>query len=220
MDERLRKFDCLVKAAQGPALKLLLLLAMPLWAADTTNSLPEPIPALLPPREEIPPGFWEQHGLWVILVAGILVCLLAVALWWLTLPKAVVPMPPAEAARRALEPLRSRPEDGLLLSQVSQVLRRYIMAAFGMPEAELTTSEFCQAIDANTKIEPVLAADLGQFLRGCDELKFAPAAARPPAAAVDRALEFIERAEARLRALREVSAPAPAGSPESESSIR
>ena len=39
--------------------------------ADTNLPEVEAIPPLYPPRPEIPPGFWEQHGVAVI-VAGVL----------------------------------------------------------------------------------------------------------------------------------------------------
>ena len=225
MDDRFRKAEGAVKATRGFVFQWLGLGIASSWAADTstntnTNALADPIPALLPPREEIPPGFWEQHGLWVIVlsIAGLL--LLGAIVWWLLLPRKTVPVPPAEAARRALEPLRSRAEDGLLLSQVSQVLRRYILAAFGMPEAELTTTEFCQAITAAARIEPGLAAEVGRFLRDCDALKFAPRAAFPPSGAVKRALEFIDRAEIQLAAMREMAEAVPAAKQEGERSSR
>jgi hypothetical protein len=186
---------------------------------ELTNAAAETIPTLRPPRGEIPAGFWEQHGLLVVLVSVGCLLLVAAAVWWITRPKALDLLSPAEQARRALEPLRSRSEDGLVLSQVSQILRRYFLAAFGMAKAELTTTEFQRAIEANDQVEPALASDLNQFLRNCDQRKFAPGATQPACGAVDRALEFIVRAETRLTVLREPSGSAPVTTTKKESAV-
>jgi hypothetical protein len=177
-----------------------------LWAAESTVT--EEIPALQPPREEIPPTFWEQHGMWVVLLAVGGLALAAVAIWWFSRSRPSVPLPPAEQARQALEPLRRQPEDGLVLSRVSQVLRRYVIAAFGMPPGEVTTSEFCRALEENLRVGPELTAQLGEFLRVCDQRKFAPSVPQQTTGAVDRALELIAGAEARLAELRQVAEPA------------
>ena len=120
-----------------------------LLAQTPTNALP----ALAPPYGEIPPTFWERHGT-VILVAGIaLIALAVLILWKLFQPKPPVILPPEVLAREALSKLLDQPEDGRLLSNVSQILRRYVIAAFELPAAELTTTEFCAALAASEKID-------------------------------------------------------------------
>ena len=159
-------------------------LALGLWllppnSAAATNSLDRThIPPLRPPHAEIPPTFWEQYGLWVILGGLLLLALVCAVVWFLTRPKPPVIVPPEVQARQALEPLRQQPEDGVLLSRVSQILRHYVAAAFDLPPGELTTTEFCRAIAGHAEIGPELSAALSDFLRQCDQRKFSPL---PPA---------------------------------------
>jgi hypothetical protein len=173
-----------------------------LFLADCANGADEPIPQLRPPRGEIPPTFWEQYGVWVWAGGALLAVLAGIVTWYLRRPKPAVIVPPDVAARLALEPLRTKAEDGALLSRVSQVLRRYFAAAFAMEPGELTTTEFCAAIAGNAQIGRELAAGLSDFLRRCDERKFAPNASGPPLEAAAKALRFIDLAEARLATLR------------------
>jgi len=159
--------------------------ALPLPAASLIST--NDIPPLRPPHAEIPPTFWEQYGLWVILCGVLVLGLVCVAAWFLTRPKPPVIVPPEVQARQALEPLRQQPEDGALLSRLSQILRRYVIAAFDLPPGELTTTEFCRAIAGHDPVGPDLSATLSEFFRQCDQRKFAPPPApAPPFGAVAR----------------------------------
>jgi hypothetical protein len=188
---------------------LLLFLPCGLWAS--TNFLePSDIPRLRPPRGELPPTFWEQHGLVVAAGSVIFLILLGFLVWYLSRPKPPVAVPPCVLARQALEPLRRQPENGAVLSRVSQVLRRYVAAAFELEPGELTTSEFCRGLEKQERVGTELAAALSDFLRRGDEHKFKPANLAPsgPLRAVERALQLVDQVEARLAHLRQESAPA------------
>ena len=182
----------------------LLVPVLTLPASDPTA--PDDIPPLRPPHAEIPPTFWEQHSVLVILLAALLLALVCVAVWFLTRPKPPMIVPPDVQARQALEPLRRQPEDGLLLSRVSQVLRHYVAAAFNLPPGELTTAEFCRAIAGHAQIGPDLSAALSDFLRLCDQDKFSPPAPVPPLNAVAQALKLIDQSQARLAVLAQAAA--------------
>ena len=184
------------------ALTLWLRAAQSSFAAATNAPGPEEIPLLRPPHAEMPPAFWEQHGLWVILVGVLLLALVGTAAWFLLRPKPLAVVPPEIQARQALEPLRPQPEDGPLLSRVSQVLRHYVAAAFDLPPEELTTAEFCRAMASHAQVGPELSAALGEFFRQCDQRKFAPPVPAPPLGAVTQALKLIELGEARRAQLR------------------
>ena len=132
-----------------------------------------------------------------------LLCLPMSLLAWLLLrPKPPATVPSEVRARQELEPLRHQPEDGALLSRVSQVLRHYVTAAFDLPPGELTTTEFCRVIANHAPVGPELSAALGEFLRLCDRDKFSPPAPAPPFGAVAQALKLIEIAEGRRAQLR------------------
>ena len=180
---------------------LLLFAAQQLFAAVTNPPSPDAIPSLRPPHAEIPPTFWEQHGLWVVVVGILLLALVGAAVWLLTRPKPPVVVPPEVQAREALEPLRQQPEDGGLLSRVSQILRHYVTAAFGLPPGELTTAEFCQAIAGHAGIGPELSAALSEFLHQCDQRKFSPTAPVPPLNPVAEAIKLIDQAQTRRLAI-------------------
>jgi hypothetical protein len=182
---------------------MLLPLAMPVSAQENavTNSMEE-IPPLRPPRDPLPPTFWEvrQRTVMLATAAGVLVILAIVFL--LMRPRRVLPTPPEVVARQALERWRPAPEEGLLLSRVSQILRQYLKSAFDLAPGESTTAEFCGEIAANERIGLELANAISTFLRRCDERKFARAGPAPELGAVARAFQLIDVAETRRAVLR------------------
>ena len=166
------------------------------------------IPPLAPPLPEIPPTLWEQFGwtLWILVPLALAVTALVIALWRRPRQPPTLSAPAAQA-RAALAALQSRPEDGATLSQISQVLRRYLVTAFWLRPEEMTTAEFCATLTTHAKVGPELSAALGEFLRRCDERKFSPAANPAPSGAVNRALQLVELAEARRAWLRTTDTP-------------
>ena len=208
-----------MKKRSGPSLlvilvssfSLLLFSSLPLAAANFPA--PDDLPPLRPPRGEIPPTFWEQNRPWVTIGGALLLGLAGTAVWWLRRPRPAVIVPPEVQARQALEPLREQPEDGAVLSRISQTLRRYVGAAFGLPPGEMTTADFCRAIAGHERLGTELSATLGDFLRSCDERKFAPPAPMPALGAAARALKLVELAEARRAQLRQADQAQPAPPP-------
>ena len=149
---------------------LIIFSALSVSAQTPTN----PLPPLSPACPEIPPTFWEQHGTAILAGSVALIALAAVILWKLLQPEPAIVLPPEIVAREALVQLQRRPEDGKALSEISQILRRYVVAAFDLSAAELTTAEFCAALSASDRIGRELAQTISGFLRECDERKFAP----------------------------------------------
>ena len=105
----------------------------------------EDIPALRPARLEIPPTLWEQHGVLLVALGIVGLAVLAATIWWLLQPKPTVPVPIEIQTRRELERLGQLPENGTTISQVSQVLKRYVAVAFELSAGEMTTGEFSRA---------------------------------------------------------------------------
>ena len=185
---------------------LALLAAQTPLLATSKRPAPDTIPPLRPPLGEIPPTFLEQHSLLVIFLGVLLLALLGVVVWWLSRPRPAAVVRPETQARQALEPLREQPEDGAVLSRISQILRRYVGAAIGLPQGELTTADFCRTIADNGRLGPELSGTLGDFLQKCDEHKFAPPVPRPALGAVACALKIIEVAEVRCAQSRQIEA--------------
>jgi hypothetical protein len=173
------------------AFLLLAFTGLSLFAQASTNALP----ALAPPYGEIPPTFWEQHGTMILVVGMAVIALAVLILWKIFRPKPPVILPPEVLAREALTKLLRQPEDGKLLSNVSQILRRYVTAAFELPAAELTTTEFCAALAASVKVGTEPAQTISDFLRACDERKFSTSPAAAPLNAATRALELVALTE-------------------------
>lgn len=169
----------------------------------------EELPKLRPPKAEIPPTFWEQHGATVMVLVPVGLLLVAVGLWLLLRPKPPVPLPPEVRARTALEALLQAPEDGQVLSRVSQILRRYVQAVFALPPGEPTTAEFCQCMAGRKDIGEELSGALADFLRRCDARKFAQTNPGTPLGAAARALELVAQGEARRAVLRAQAAGRP-----------
>jgi len=169
-----------------------LFLPLAVIGADT-NALPP----LAPAAPEIPPSFWDQHKMAVIIGAIIFLALAILAVWKIVRPKSAPVLPPGKVARDMLARLQSLPEDGKLLSETSQILRRHVGAVFDFPGGEMTTTEFSVALAANASVGPQLADALSSFLRACDKDKFVAKNEAPLLNAVRRALQLVEQIERR-----------------------
>jgi hypothetical protein len=164
-------------------------------AAQTspTNALP----ALAPAYGEMLPTFWERHGTALLAGSFLLLALAGGAAWIISRPKPPVNAPPEVLARARLAKLLGQPENGSVLSEISQTLRRYLLAAFGYPPGEWTTSEFSAALAGNEKAGKELAQAVSGFLRECDLRKFSTTNESAPLNAAGRALELIAQVEQR-----------------------
>lgn len=179
------------KRAIAGGLAWLLLSACAAPAQFATNALP----ALAPPYGPIPPSFWQQHRLAVILaVLALLIIAAFILKIWLRPTKPVI-RTPGERARAALARLEKLPENGTVLSSVSQTLRHYAAESFGLPGGELTTADFVSALAQSDKMSAALREKLAAFLHECDARKFSPVTGRPPLNAAARALELVAQTE-------------------------
>jgi hypothetical protein len=184
---------------------ILAFVAYPAFAATNISAGDDQLAKLRPPRAEIPPTFWERYNIWIIIGSLVFLAFVGIIVWIVTRPKPPIIVPAEVRAKQALELLSSKPEDGLVLSQVSQVLRRYVAEAFALPPGELTTAEFCRLIASNERIGPELAGTISEFLHQCDERKFMPTPPNTPMTAIATALKLVETAQARLAELRRQS---------------
>ena len=169
------------------------------------------LPPHSPPAytEIMQPTFWERYGT-KMLIGGLEYAALAgVLAWVICRPRPPMIVPPNVQAREALKKLLPQPENGEVLSEVSQILRRYVVAAFKFPPGEMTTGEFSAALARNKQIGAELAQDIPSFLRQCDEWKFSTADPSQPINAVQRALELISRVEIRRQASPVYAQPPP-----------
>jgi hypothetical protein len=164
----------------------------------------EEIPPLKPPLGEIPPEVWEEHGAAMVTGGVLTLAAISAAVWFAFRPRPVDPIPPETQARKELESLKGQAQTGKLLSSVSRVTRNYLRRAFELPSAELTTTEFCQQLEKEERVGPVLGATAQKFLKHCDELKFSPAPPPRPFDAVAESLMLVEQGQARLTEARRI----------------
>jgi hypothetical protein len=176
---------------------------VPLGAQSATDSLP----ALAPPYGELPPSFWQQHQTTIIITSFALLAFALLFLKLLLRPVRPVNLPPDAVARQALAGMQNQPEDGKILSAVSQALRRYVAEKFDLPAGGLTTAEFCVLIAGNKSLDAELAGAISGFLRECDVRKFSPAISAAPLDAATRALELVALAEQRVAERKAVALP-------------
>jgi hypothetical protein len=149
---------------QSPALKL-----------GPTATPPVAIRDIAPPIDVFP------YPLWVIILAGcVAAAVLGVLIWllvrWLRRPPKVPPPLPREVALRALEQLKSQVrvmEPYAFSIAVSDVLRAYVGAAYGLHAPRQTSPEFLAAISGYEKFTDADRSLLAGFLERCDLIKFA-----------------------------------------------
>jgi hypothetical protein len=193
-----------VGCSMFPLAIVFLAAALPLHG-QTNASATNTLSALLPPYGELPPTFWEQHATSIV-VAGLgVIALVAFGLWLFFRPKPKIIIPPEVQARQTLERLRQQPEDGVVLSRVSQVVRNYFIMAFQLALGEFTTAEFSRALSGHEQIGAELSTAVADFLRDCDARKFSTATALVPLDAANQALKLVEQAEQRRAQLRQLA---------------
>lgn len=192
-----------------PHFTILLLLVSTSHAPAASLGPQEEKLVLSPPHAEIPPTFWEQYGVWTIVSGFLLLALLVLIVAWKLRPKPPVVVPIEVQTRKELELLRQQPRNGLTLSEISRALRHYFICAFDLPAGEMTTTEFREVLSQTGKAGPDLANQTIDFLRRCDESKFAPDASPENTAAADQALALLEAGELRRKTLREAAASKP-----------
>ena len=159
---------------------------LPAFASILAN-----IPDLRPPRGLMPPSWWDQNG-WqtgcLFAVLGLLFLLLALQ----RRHRPAVPEPsPFESAQQILETWRERPEDGMLVQEVSRLVRRQVITVFNLPGDELTTDEILLALKADSRATTELVGALGTFLRACEAYEFAPDPPQTPGGVVARAMALL-----------------------------
>jgi hypothetical protein len=169
--------------------------------SETTNA---PL-KLLPPLDELPPTFWEQNESAILFAGFGSIALVAFGLCFIFRSKPKTINSPEAQAREALENLRQQPEDGAVLSRVSQVVRNYFSAAFQLTPGELTTTEFILEISTNGKIAAELSTAAANLLRESDARKFSTSANSVKLDAVNRALALVEQAEQRRAQFRQMT---------------
>ena len=164
------------------------------WPASAQTNEP---PALVPAYGEITTPFWEEYQVALIVGGAVVVAYVLFVLKMMLRLEIPVILPAEVVARQSLLKLQDQPEDGTVLSAVSQILRCFVSETFHLPDRELTTAEFCADIEANLQIGAELAGATASFLHECDARKFSPTHATAPLNAVKRALELVERIEKR-----------------------
>ncbi len=162
---------------------------------------------LAPPRDPLPEPFWRTYG-WAVVAFALFV---AVGVWlWLRAARRTKPalsIAPAVQARRALEALREREPGGALVVEVAGIVRRFLVGEFSLPTHEFTTTELGNTIRNHPASTSEIVADVENFLRRCDAIKFAARATS--ADLVAEALNLVDRVDAARANVKAVGAVPP-----------
>ena len=177
------------------AVALLCLSTAPLSALTVTNRSPGPhlqppvpnptaqssqSPAFL--RDIKDPLTIQTLGAWIGRIAAVLV--LGWLLWWAwnrwrkNRPQPVAPPPPppdARARTRLQEALQWIHQPERFCTVVSEILRTYLEARFGLRAPERTTEEFLAEMQTSGSLDLRHKQVLADFLTRCDLVKFAQA---------------------------------------------
>ena len=151
------------------------------------------------------PQWYQNPWIWLFIGAAIAVAVYLLRRYLKSRPvafKPFTPEPPAppphlEALKR-LEELRTR-HAHLTAYQValecSDIIRRYIERRFSSPIRFQTTREFLGAVHSSPELSGDSRAELGDFLKFFDDIKFAQESAESgrTSAAVDGAERFVRR---------------------------
>src|SRR4051794_3687167 len=105
------------------------------------TAAPEKIPDLKPPRGAIPATLWEQHGVALAFLGAIVLVLVIAIVQRLRQPKPVIILTPADIARGELDALRGCENAALVNTEAARVLRRFLIAKFGLAGPGLTADE-------------------------------------------------------------------------------
>ena len=151
--------------------------------AALTQSTPAPGGA---PEEEMikdiaPPVWVFPYPMWMVVTAAVIaLLLLALAIFlirrWIKNRPPPIPPTPRSIALRELERLRGQvkavaPYDFSIA--VSDVLRTYIGAAYGLHAPQQTSPEFLASISNSPRFSNSDRQLLAEFLETCDMIKFA-----------------------------------------------
>ena len=168
----------------------------------TNSELADQIPQLKPPHGEIPPGFWEQYGVWVIVATLIFVYLVTWGIWLVMRKRKPMNTPPEVEAKEALAAIHGQPEDGETLAEISRIVKIYFVRAFNLPPQEHTTAEITVLACESQQIGPELGQKLGVYLTELDRRKFATGIQIAGRTALEQAEELIQASEDRRKELR------------------
>ena len=139
-----------MKAVRFATLLLLCCVAETTSQVQSTNELPE----LVPPYAALPPTFWEQYGMTLILSGLICVAVAGVVIWIISRPKPVPVLPPEVQARRALEALDEDKRVVFTLKVFHQCSYEEIAEITGFSMAKLKTDLHRARAEMRRRIKP------------------------------------------------------------------
>ena len=158
-------------------------------------------PAPVEIKDIAPPLDVWPYPLWMTLTAaGLALLVLGLVVWllvrWVKNRPAPLPPTPRAVALRALEALRAQVqtvEPYTFSFAVSDVLRTFIGAQFGLHAREQTSPEFLAEISQAGRFSDADRGLIGEFLGRCDMIKFAriDATTEDSAKLLDSAVTFV-----------------------------
>ena len=151
-------------------------IGMHLWLGLSPLHAQAATPELKGIRDIVRQSYWANNQNW--LLPSIIAAILLIAYITYRLCKRT-PTPPLTAYERAQKRLKEALEyiehldDKKFSSRISNTLRQYIEARFGLRAPEQTTEEFLNAARSDENISENALHTLEEFLKHCDLAKFA-----------------------------------------------
>ena len=169
------------------------------WHSAAQNVAPPDAATPIPLRDIAPPFRAISHTSWLaVLIAALLALLLGMLIRHLLGGRGKMPPTPRQIAlaglRDAQKQLDQLDPHGFSIL-VSDILRRYISAHFGLHATEQTSPEFLASVADSARFLPEEKALLAAFLEKCDLIKFARVDATRDDSAIllNQAMRFVER---------------------------
>lgn len=132
----------------------------------------EPIPELLPPRDELPARSNPRDVLPWYIAGGVATVIAVLALTWPRERRPVVNEPAHVRASRELAAATTA-------DAISNAVRNYALAVFPLPGRGQTPEELLAFLAKHPRCTPELSAQLAQFFAPVEVVKFAPLAPEP-----------------------------------------
>jgi hypothetical protein len=151
------------------------------WEEPVTwSGLAQPLETLAPDALPVVPPWSPPRWFWPAVAGAVVAPLLLVGAWWLSRPRPAASLTPRQRALRELAGLEDRLDQlgsESYHTQLSAIVRRFLVERYELPAEQQTTAEFLIGAPHALALSGDQRDTLMQILERCDLAKFAPVSA-------------------------------------------